>query len=138
MKFIRPIASVFLASLVLIASFGVTVNLHLCRGHVQSIALFANAQPCKMEMSKPCYEIKTQTKRNSCCEEESISLKGKETAELKTVTKLAPSFNLINVILPVIYSINEVDSFSASSWYTHYKPLLVVRDITLLIQSFLI
>ena len=139
MTSIRPIEAVFLASLVLIASIGVTVNLHLCGGNVQSIALFVKAQPCKMEMPKPCHGNKIQSKRNGCCEEESILLKGKETtAELKTVTELTPSFNLISVILPVLYSIIEVDSFSASPRYAHYKPPIVERDITVFVRSFLI
>jgi hypothetical protein len=139
MSSIRPIVAVFLASLVLIASIGVTVNLHMCGGSVQSVALFIKAQPCKMEMPKSCHGSKSLTKRNGCCEEESILLKGKETtAELKTVTELTPSFNLISVILPVLYSICEVDSFSASPQYAHYKPPLVDRDITVFVQSFLI
>ena len=139
MSSIRPIAAVFLASLVLIASIGVTVNLHLCGGNLQSIALFVKAQPCKMEMPKSCHESKAKTKRTGCCEEESILLKGKETtAELKTVTELTPSFNLISVILPVLYSIIEVDSYSASPRYAQYKPPIVERDITIFVQSFLI
>ncbi len=139
MSSIRPIVSIFMAILVLIASIGVTVNLHVCRGSLQSIALFVKAQPCKMEIPKPCHSGKTQTKRNGCCEEESILLKGKETtAEFKTVTELAPSFNLISVILPVLYSINKVDSFRASPRYAHYKPPLADRDITVFVQSFLI
>lgn len=139
MSSIRPIAAVFLASLVLIASIGVTVNLHLCGGNVQSIAIFVKAQPCKMEMPKSCHGSKAQTKQKGCCEEESILLKGKETtAELKTVTELTPSFNLISVILPVLYAISEVDSFSALPRYAQYKPPIVDRDITIFVQSFLI
>ena len=92
-----------------------------------------------MEVPKPCHGSKTQTKRTGCCKEESILLKGKETtAELKTVTELTPSFNLISVILPVLFSINEVDSFSASPRYAQYKPPIVERDITIFVQSFLI
>lgn len=139
MKTIRPIVSVFLASIVLISSIGATIYLHLCGGSVQSIALFVKAQPCKMEMPKSCHGNKNQTKRTGCCEEESILLKGKETtAELKTVTELIPSFNLISVILPVLYSIVEVDSYSASPRYAQYKPPIVERDITIFVQSFLI
>ncbi len=139
MSSIRPIAAVFLASLVLIASVDVTVNLHLCGGNVQSIALFVKAQPCKMEMPKSCHGSKAQAKQKGCCEEESILLKGKETnAELKTVTELTPSFKLISVILPVLYVINEVDSFSASPRYAQYKPPIVERDINIFVQSFLI
>ena len=138
MNLIRPIASVILASLVLIASIGVTVNLHLCGGQVQSIALFTKAQPCK-DAQNPCHGPQHHSKQKGCCEEESILLKGKETnAEVRTATQITPSFNLIAVILPVLYSIIEVDSFVATPLYAHYKPPLIDRDITVLVQSFLI
>ena len=139
MKFIRPIASLFLASLVLIASIGVTLNLHVCGGQVQSIALYVKAQACKMDMPKQCHGKEQQSKRKGCCEEESIVLKGKETnAEVKTVTATTPSFNLISVILPVLYSLIEVDSSIATTGFAFYKPPLIERDITLLVQAFLI
>ncbi|MBI1767151.1 MAG: hypothetical protein HYR67_02110 [Bacteroidetes bacterium] len=137
MKLTRSIVSGFLASLVLIASIGVTVNLHLCAGQVQSIAVFVKAQPCK-EMQKPCHGTERHAKKNGCCEEKSILLKGKETtAEVKAATQITPSFNLIAVILPVLYSI-DLDSFVAAPRYAHYKPPLIERDITILAQSFLI
>lgn len=139
MKLIRSITSAFLASLVLIASIGVTVNLHLCAGQVQSIALFVKAQPCKMEMPKPCHGTENHSKKNGCCEEKSIVLKGKEsTAEIKAATEINPSFNLITVILPVLYSVIDLGSSVATPRYAHYKPPLIERDITVLVQSFLI
>ena len=138
MKLIRPIASLFLASLVLIAAIGVTVNLHLCAGKVQSIALFGKAKPCK-EVQKSCHGAQHHSKKNGCCEEESIVLKGKETtAEVKAAVEITSSFNLITVILPVLYSVINVDSFVATPRYAHYKPPLLERDITVFVQSFLI
>ena len=138
MKFIRPIMSVFLASLVLIASIGVTVNLHLCAGQIQSAALFVKAQPCK-DVQKPCHGTEHHSKKQGCCEEKSIVVKGKETtAEVKVATSISPSFNLIAVILPVLYSIINTDSVVATPRYAHYKPPLIQRDITVFVQSFLI
>jgi len=128
MNIIRPIASVI----------GVTVNLHLCGGQVQSIALFTKAKPCK-DAPNPCHGPQHHSKQKGCCEEESIVLKGKETnAEIKTATRITPSFSLIAVILPVLYSIIDVDSFIATPRYAYYKPPLIKRDITVLVQSFLI
>ena len=138
MKLFRPIAVLFLASLVLIASVGVTVNVHLCGGQVQSVALFIKAQPCQ-ETQKRCDGVEHLAKRNGCCAEESFVLKGKETnAEVKTSTQLTPSYNLIAVILPFIYSIVEFDTSLSTPRYAHYKPPLVERDITIFVQSFLI
>ena len=139
MNSIRPIVSVFLASIVLIASIGVTVNFHLCAGQIQSMALFIKAQPCKMDMPKACHNQKHTQKRQGCCKEESLTLKGKETnVEVKTAIQLIPSFNLIAVILPVLYSIIDLDSSIASTQYAQYKPPLVEQDITVLVHSFLI
>jgi len=137
MKSIRHIVSFFLATIVLIASVGVTVNFHLCAGQVQSIALFVKAQPCKMDVPKSCQ--KHEQKRKGCCEEQSLVLKGKETnAEVKTVTQLTPSFNLIAVILPVLYSIVNLDATVTTAQYAQYKPPLLEQDITVLVHSFLI
>ena len=139
MNSIRPIVSVFLASIVLIASIGVTINFHLCAGQVQSMALFINAQPCKRDMPRTCHKEKHAQKHQGCCEEESLILKGKETnAEVKTATQLTPSFNLIAVILPVVYSIIVLDSAVTSTQYAQYKPPLLEQDITVLIHSYLI
>jgi hypothetical protein len=138
MKFIRPITSVFLASLVLIASIGVTVNLHLCAGRIQSIALFVKAQSC-MDVQESCHGTGYHSKKNGCCEEESIVVNVKDTtAEVKVATSITPSFNLIAVILPVLYSIIDTGSTVATPRYAHYKPPLIQRDITVFVQSFLI
>ena len=138
MVIIRPIASTLLAILVLIGSFGVTINLHLCAGKVQSIALFEKAQPCK-DVRKPCHGTEHHAKKNGCCEEQSIVIEGKDTtAVVKTAAQVTPSFNLIAVILPVLYSIIHVDPVAAAPRYAHYKPPLIERDINVLVQSFLI
>ena len=139
MKSVHSIVSLFLASIVLIASIGVTINFHLCAGQVQSMALFIKATPCKMDLPKTCHNEKHYSKRKGCCEDKSLILKGKDTnAEVKTATQLTPSFNLITVILPVLYSIIDLDSSVATPQYAQYKPPLLEQDITVLVHSFLI
>lgn len=139
MNSIRPIVSLFLACLVLIASIGATVNFHLCAGQVQSTALFIKATPCKMDIPKSCSSEKHSQKRKGCCKEESLVVKGKETtAEVKTATHLTPSFNLIAVILPVLYSIIDIDSSVNTQQYARYKPPLKELDRIVSFQVFLI
>lgn len=138
MNFIRPIACLFLAGVVLIASFGVIINMHLCGGEVQSMALFVKAQPCK-SVQKPCHGTEHHGKKNGCCEEKSVVLKGEEApAVVKATTELSPSFNLVAVILPVLYSIVNLESTVATPRYAHYKPPLIEKDITVLVHTFLI
>jgi len=139
LKELRSISSLFLASIVFIASIGVTVNLHLCGGEVRSVALFVKAKPCPNEIPKACHGSVHHSKNNGCCEEESFLLKGKETnAEVKTATQITPSFKFITVILPVLYSIASIDSFIDTPKYAYYKPPLIEQDITVLVHSFLI
>jgi hypothetical protein len=143
MNYLRPIASLILASLVLVTSIGVTVNLHLCGGHVQSASLFVKAKPCGMgkvaNMQKPCSGNDRHAKKKGCCDEKTILFKGKETnAEVKAATQIDPSFHLITVILPVLYSVINSESSVATPRYACYKPPLPDRDINVLVQSFLI
>jgi len=138
MNFIRPISSVLLAGIVLLASIGVTINFHLCAGEVQSAALFVKPEPCK-SVQKPCHGTERHSKKNGCCEEKSLIVKGEETtAVVKAPTQLSPSFNLISVILPVLYSVIDLETSVSTPRYAQYKPPLIERDITVLAHTFLI
>jgi hypothetical protein len=139
MNRIRSIVSLFLASIVLIAAIGVTVNSHLCAGQIKSTALFIKATPCKMDMPKNCHSENHSSKRKGCCQEVSLVLKGKETnAEVKTATQLNASFILIAIILPVLYSIVDLDLSATTQQYPHYKPPLIEQDLLVSYQVFLI
>jgi len=135
MKRIRPIVSFFLAGLILIASVGVVVNSHICMGEVKSVSLFVKADSCQ-----PCRGADHHAKKNGCCEEESIIVKGKDTAAVVGIaSKLSsPSFNLVAVILPVLYSTLVTGPSVATPQFTLYKPPLPTQDIIILVHSFLI
>lgn len=138
MNSFRPILSAVLASLVFVASLGVAINLHLCAGEVQSMALFVKPQPCK-SVEKPCHGTERHAKKNGCCEEKTIVVKAKDaTAEVKAVSQLSPSFQLITVILPVVYAIVDLESSLSTPRYVHYKPPIIDKDITVLAHTFLI
>ncbi len=139
MNSFRSIVSLFLANIVLVASIGATVNSHLCAGQIQSTAIYIKAATCKMDVAKICHNKKHSSKRKGCCKEESLVLKGKETtAEVKTATQLSPSFNLIAVILPALYSIIDLDSSISTPQYSHYKQPLKELDRIVSFQVFLI
>ncbi len=134
MKALRPILSLFLAGLMLVASIGVMVNSHICGGEVKSVALFVRPDPCK-----PCVGAEHHTRKNGCCEEQTVIVKSDEVSSAqKITTPAAPTFNVIAVILPVLYSIVYIDPTVATLGYTICKPPLPERDITLLAHSFLI
>jgi hypothetical protein len=137
MKVIRPIVSLILAGLVLLASIGVNVNLHMCGGKVKSSAVFGKAAGCPPS-TMSCHRTSHSTE-NGCCQEKNIVLKGKvSSAEVRTSLELTPSHYLVAVILPVLYFIHGGNSSAAPAQFANYKPPLLQRDISVLVQSFLI
>ena len=139
MNLFRSIGLFLLAAIMLISSIGITVNMHVCGGQVQSIALFVKAQTCKEEVVKPCHGVDLHQKRAGCCEEKSLVVKGKVTnAEVVKPIQVSSSFYLIGIIAPVLYSIHAADPAVSAIAYKQYKPPLIERDVTVLVQSFLI
>lgn len=137
MKLLRAILSVTLASVMLASSIGVTVNMHICGGHVQSTALFLKADACG-NMPMDCASTSSKMKSGGCCQEKSIVVKGKETsAEVQSAVQWHPSFEFVAVILPVLYTFVNAPA-PANVAFAHYKPPLPDRDIPVLIRSFLI
>jgi hypothetical protein len=130
--------SFVLASLVLAASVGVTINVHLCGGQVQSMALFVKAEPCH-NMPMACHGSSQKIKMKGCCEEQSRVVKGKETsAEVQGIAQVHPSFQLLAVILPFVHTFIYATASPAVKPFAHYKPPLPDRDIAVLLHTFLI
>lgn len=128
-----------LALLVLVSSSSFTVNMHFCGGHVQSISLIEDAAPCPMEVQLlPCHKKMAVTK-SGCCDDKHVAFEGKDfSAKVQDFSMLAwQSINWV-AALPLIMEVIQVNESLAFSTHTPYKPPLVGRDITVLVQSFLI
>lgn len=142
MRPIRTIVSLVLAALVLVSSTSFTVGLHVCRGHVHDIAVMQKAQPCAMELmaaelgfdDEDCGTIS----KMKCCEDRTLSFEGTDyqykTAKSLTLPEVLP----VPAVLPVLLaSVRPPQSFSYTSFHS-YRPPLIDRDVTILVQSFLI
>ncbi|MBS1509177.1 MAG: hypothetical protein JSS79_21235 [Bacteroidetes bacterium] len=137
MKLLRPILSVTLASVMLASSIGVTINMHICGGHIQSTALFLKANSCG-DMPMDCSSSSPKMKSGGCCQEKSIVVKGKETsAEVQAAVQWYPSFEFVATLLPVLYTFVNTPAKEVPA-FAHYKPPLPDRDIPVLTRSFLI
>ena len=137
MKVIHSILTVSLALLVLVSSTSFSVNMHVCGGHVSSVALVQKAAPCLMEIIPPCHGgIHLEKKSNGCCEDKSVVFEGKDfnskvehiSFELQTASWIAE--------LPYIVSVSPSNSTQAYSSFTLYKPPLLSQDISVLVHSF--
>jgi hypothetical protein len=129
--------------LVLLSSTSFTFGMHFCMGQLESIALFSGAEPCEMATQKsPCASDKHDSDcdhkitKKSCCEDQTVVMEGHE--DLTQVSKVAvPDFQMIAVlyaVVSILFSATAVDHYS----FNDYSPPLIGRDITVLVQSFLI
>lgn len=113
-------------------------------GQLQSIAFFSEAEPCEMATQKsPCANDKhdpdcehQQVTKKGCCEDQTLVIEGHE--DLTQVTKVAvPDFQMIAVryvVVSFLFSAPAVHHYT----FNDYSPPLIERDITVLVQSFLI
>lgn len=123
-----------LAILVLIASASFTVNLHVCGGQVQSVALFEKAAPCPMEVqTPPCHQ---SLAKSNCCADEQLAYDGQDFQVQESIQLHAIQATWI-VELPLLYSLVS-EQATAAQHDTEYKPPLLQHDIPVLIQSFFI
>jgi hypothetical protein len=133
-----------LSALKLLSSTSFTFGMHFCMGQLESIALFAGAEPCEMAQQKsPCSTHQhdpdckhQQVTKKGCCEDHTVVIEGHE--DLTQVSKIAvPDFQMVAVLYAVvsfIFSTTSVDHYS----YNDYSPPLIDRDIPVLVQSFII
>lgn len=141
MKLLKPILSFALGLLVLISSTSFTINMHLCMGHVQAVSLIEPATPCAMElmamdMAKEKRSCSSVTKKG-CCEEKSILFDGTEYQYKASEHFTLSAIDFVTLSNPVELIIDHSSS-AITSHFVLYKPPLIDRDVTVMVQSFLI
>jgi hypothetical protein len=142
MKIIRAISSLILAVLVLITSTSFMVGIHVCRGHIKEIALMKKAKPCAMEQlaeelgfSKDnCHAAPMK----GCCEDRTINFKGNDYKYKATQQIILPSNTTVPTQAPVLISVVLPIQPIRSYGFQSYRPPSMSRDVTILVQSFLI
>jgi hypothetical protein len=122
--------------LVLVSSTSFTVNMHVCGGHVASVALVQKATSCPMEVMPPCHGIQKEKKSNGCCEDKSVAFEGKDFSSKVEHLSLELQSALWIAELPYVVSIAPSTSIQAHPSFTLYKPPLLSQDISVLVHSF--
>lgn len=124
-----------MAFLVLFSTMSFTVEKHFCGSFLVDTAIFSEAETCGMEMHDTSSE-EGMTEDN-CCKEQKISVEGQK--ELKR------SFDQLDVdqqLFITSFAYTFVDLFEGLPEqvipFKHYSPPLLVSDIQLLDQTFLI
>lgn len=120
-----------MALLVLLSTVSFTVDKHFCGSILVDKAVFSEAQTCGMHADM------SSSAEDDCCDEEKVLIEGQK--ELKISFD---DLNLEQQVFLASFSYSYLDSFEgeaqAETPFFHYKPPLLVYDIHLLDETFLI
>ncbi len=135
--FANKIASVSMALLLLASTTSWKVEKHFCMGHLVDVAFFADAEDCGMSMSEVNDDNTTLQQENSCCTDEVIFVDGQE--DLTTAFEnlsVDQQFFLVAFTHSFTTLFNGLKQQKVGNEY--YPPPLLVRDVQILDQVFLI
>jgi hypothetical protein len=134
MKSIRPISSIILTLLVLMASSSFYVDMHFCGGDVKEMAFLEQADGCGHQQLPPCHRALMK----GCCENETISHEGQGFKNSFVKISIDPSLSIdieqSQVLLSEVIPTVPV----AKTQYHNYDPPLRSTDRTIDLQVFLI
>lgn len=124
-----------MALMLLLSTVSWTIEKHTCMGRVMDVALFAKAKDCGMDVAMQAME--DDSLENHCCGDETLTLQGQDDLKI--------SFNDISLdqqVFLVAFTQAYVGLFTTleqqRSINEYYPPPLLVKDIQLLDETFLI
>jgi hypothetical protein len=131
-KYIRSIATIFLALGILLASSGFSVSLHLCCGQVQSISVYAVADNCG-EMDMPANRVEP----GACCQDLHYQSQSDDHPATKSFV-VEKTFAMDGAFPAAMAFVPNSIPRAPNVIGAEYSPPLIARDIPVLVQSFLI
>jgi hypothetical protein len=133
----RKISAIIMAFVVLLSTMSFTVSEHYCGHTLVDIALFSKAESCGMELQKTASIDGNFINKDNCCKDNIKEFKGQN--ELNT------DFSTLNFeqqvfVASFTYSyLNLFEELKENSIpFKYYTPPLLVTDILVLDQTFLI
>ena len=143
--------ALILAFLMFSTSVGFALDMHYCSGKLKSVNFFGKAKTChEMTVEAPMKNCPHHQKmveqiqgcsieNKDCCENKTLRFQSDQDQQVQTfdfvVNKQLQQFITAYV---VIFFNNNFSIESDTPSFAHYKPPLILRDIPVLIQSFLL
>ena len=133
----RQIASFFLALLVLFSTLSFTVGMHYCGKTLVDYSLFDKVDTCGMETMQTPDNSDCSFVVDDCCKDENLIVEGQDSLKVsfdilgfqQQVFVIAYTYSFLGLIADDIKNIVP---------FRNYKPPLLVRDIHILDETFLI
>ncbi len=133
---IRNISVIFMAMIVLFSTLSFTIDMHYCGDRLVDLALFKEAKTCGMNLQSNKIATCSVTKK-SCCSDKELTFEGQN--ELKhSVDKITMEQQVFVASFCFSYAILFQDTENETLNFTEYPPPLMVKDIYLLNETFLI
>lgn len=136
-KAFHNITSVAMALLVLFSTSSFTVDKHFCGSMLMDMAIFSEAESCGMEMHVHSGTTEDAVDKEPCCENQKIAIEGQD--ELKASSN---PLDLDQQLLLTTFTYSYIYLFEGLPLqvvpYKDYTPPLLVTDIQVLDQVFLI
>ena len=138
-----------MALLMFLTSTGLSIDMHFCGDHLKSFNLFGKAkncyeltgmQPTKCKMSKDAAPLTTgcSMSKKNCCHNQSLNSKADLDANAEDGNFLT-STQLQHFVIAFAANFLQDQRIEPQKInFASYKPPLILRDIPVLIQSFLL
>lgn len=134
---LHKILSVAMAFVVLFSTMSFTINKHYCGGILVDAALFKQVKTCGMEQQLSNTPLNCSITKKNCCSEEQQLIEGQDNLKL--------DFNTLELqqkvfVASFVYTyINLLEGIlNERVYFKEYSPPLIVRDIHVLDEVYLI
>ena len=128
MKLFHKITALLLTALILIGTTGFTIEKFYCGSYLKSIHLFTSPTPCCLKPNNPEGKCRTETEY----------ITSKFNGDLPFLTQKIEQLTNFPATSTLFFQFLFTYSKSYPVMYLNYKPPLLVKDIPVHIQSFLI
>tara|TARA_R100001369_G_C3321367_1_gene169005 strand:- start:1553 stop:1969 length:417 start_codon:yes stop_codon:yes gene_type:complete len=134
---IHKILALLMAFFMLVSTVSWTVEKHFCFGSLVDIAFFHEAETCGMDLGLVEEEVSSKNNSNTCCSDETILVEGQDDLSI-SYDDLSFGQQLFLVAFTSYY----INLFQPREQHyvphADYPPPILVRDIHILDQVFLI
>ncbi len=136
-QLIKKTGAVLMAFVVLFSTMSFTISEHYCGEMLVDTALFSKAESCGMEIQKPISPEGCSIQKDSCCSDVVIQIEGQSELEVD-FSSLSPEQQVF-VALFIDSYLNLFEGLDNNIVpFKYYSPPLLVKDIQILDEVFLI
>ncbi|WP_144961328.1 HYC_CC_PP family protein [Gillisia sp. Hel_I_86] len=136
-KGIQKFSSLVLALLVLVSTFSFTIDKHFCGGDLVAFSVFEHTDACGMAIQNPSSTDDCSTLSTNCCIDSQLVLDGQD--DLKTAFQNSNASKQIFAASFIYTYLNLFEGLQENVIpFRNYSPPVLVLDIQLLDQTFLI